>query len=303
MAEVDVVHGGPAGFDSTKDDANGWVASPYFNVLPNLQAWGDLNGDGYGDVTVALPDLSFASLGSIKSASTMLVLSSHEDPKLPPAALASGFDLDGDGTSDVVLASAGAASPIRVARGLPDRFDVPVGAPFGGELKALSRAVALAPGDFDGDGVADVAFSTIVDDRPAVCVYSAKSGALNEHSCFFGTGPAAGFGQSLAAGDLDGDGVDEIVVASSSGITVLSHKGPDFTGSESSFESEAISGSYGTRVTMIHPGLHTGPAGAARWATHSADGISLYVFSGRQIVQTIALIDDPYYSGFGVSIR
>jgi len=294
-----VFHGGPSGIDTDKDRAYGWLPAPVFEMLPYVEASGDVNGDGYGDLASSFRDLAFANLGGPKGAGTLTVFA-HQDPKLGPAPLTGGCDLDGDGISDVAIASSDTSSPIRYASGARDRFAGLTSPTFGGEMSVPSRATALTSGDFDGDGTADVAFTTTVGGEPAVCVYSIKSGSMTMRSCWVNAGaPADGFGRSLAAGDLDGDGRDEIIVASTSGLVFLSHEVAGFTSEGTTFVATPIPGSFGARVAMIHPGRPT----KAKWAVYGADGQSIVIFTGTEVTQKIDLSNDEYFVSVGVSIR
>lgn len=307
---VFVVHGGPTGMSTDKDRAHGYLDTPLFEELPHLDAAGDVNGDGYGDIGASFLDLGFAMLGGPKGARTMMVFA-QQDRALGAAALAGGCDLDGDGLSDVVVASSDTSSPIRYARGTVDRFTALASPTFGGVMSVPSRASALTSGDFDGDGTTDVAFTTLVDGKPAICAYSVESESMTMRSCW---GPDAwwgdaepapddatrdGFGLSLAAGDLDGDGKDEILVASASGIVALTHHGVGFTAEGTSFEAAAIPGSFAPRVAMIHPGRPT----KAKWAVYGADAKSIHVFTGTETTQKIDLSKDQYFLAVGASIR
>lgn len=307
---VFVVHGGPSGMSTDKDRAQGYLYTPLFETLPHLDAAGDVNGDGYGDIAASFLDVGFATLGGPKGARTMMIFA-QQDPALGAAPIAGGCDLDGDGISDVVIASSDTSSPIRYARGSVDRFAALASPTFGGVMSVPSRARALTSGDFDGDGKTDVAFSALVDGKPAVCAYSVESDSMTMRSCWgpdawWGDGKpapddavAAGFGLSLAAGDLDGDGKDEILVASTSGIVALTHHGVGFTADDTSFVAAAIPGSFAPRVAMIHPGRPT----KARWAVYGADAKSIHVFTGTETTQKIDLSKDQYFLAVGDSIR
>ncbi|MBN9516990.1 FG-GAP repeat protein [bacterium] len=95
----------------------------------------------------------------------------------------------------------------------------PVVTPFVGNGGALRSAV----GDFNGDGTPDLALGTGVGATAAVRVFNGRTGAdLGELTTVLG---GFGGGVYLAAGDLDGDGRDELAVSADAGggtrVTVL----------------------------------------------------------------------------------
>ncbi len=295
---MSVFHGAANGLDNEKDDAQGFVNGPRFLEIPSVGI-GDVNGDGYGDVLFGLPDLGAAMLGSATGAITMMVFSSPAVATTFVPPLAAGFDADRDGLGDVALASDGAASPLRVTRGSRARFEATSGLTFGGDLEPPTRAIALVAGDFDGDGNADLAFSTTIDGKPSVCVHAPDRGSLVPRSCWTSDAPALGFGTTLAAGDLDADGKDEILVASTSGIVMLTHLGNGFADEGTSFVATAIPGSHAPRLTVIHPGR----PGKAKWAVYASDGRAISIFQGLDVTQKIDLTLEPSFVRLGTAIR
>ncbi len=287
-------YGGPQGLDVEKDQRLGWVNAPVFTeALPALQLAGDINGDGYGDLSVLLPGLGFSTFGSKHGGASLQIFASDEDPNVLGPALAGNCDLDGDGLSDVVIASTVASSPIRYTRGAPDRLDPLVNVALG-PIGTPSRATALTTGDFDGSGASSVAFATVIDGAPHVCIYGVDKGPVTE--CWKGSGTADDVAQSLGAGDIDGDGTDEIVVGASSGIFVLKWQGTGFVATP-------IPGSFGGSITVVHPG-RGGPGWEnAMWAVHGADQKSIHVFRGTDLKQKIEIAGHAFLKKLGPAIR
>ncbi|OAB60060.1 hypothetical protein AY599_02935 [Leptolyngbya valderiana BDU 20041] len=82
---------------------------------------------------------------------------------------------------------------------------------IGGRYATGSRPVAVLAEDFDGDGVAEVAVATS-DEQGEVLVFDARGGA---HLAGFESlnGGQVEVGRAVAAGDISGDGLADIVVA------------------------------------------------------------------------------------------
>ncbi|MEU4831072.1 FG-GAP and VCBS repeat-containing protein [Streptosporangium sp. NPDC023615] len=139
-------------------------------------------------------------------------------------------DFDGDGRADLAVAApytrsggharAGAVTVLyglRTARELTqDESESETGDAFGS---------ALATGDFDGDGCADLAVGVSEEDRSrpgadgdgAVRLFHGSAGGLRPGRTVDARdlghkGGSGRFGAALAAGDLDGDGDDELVI-------------------------------------------------------------------------------------------
>lgn len=185
---------------------------------------GDQNGDGRDDVAVGYPE---ASTLTILSGSDGSVLEMYTAGTLHPStgaglggylgfALAPLGDLDGDGDEELGVGAPTYALPsgsfdnatgraFVLAGGL--RIDWSVAADF----EILGRAVSGA-GDVDGDGYADVAFSAAVAGIPAVVVTSGRDRSVLRS---WSGEPDSAFGRAIArAGDVDADGVEDLVIGS-----------------------------------------------------------------------------------------
>ncbi len=150
-------------------------------------------------------------------------------------------DIDGDGYSDLVVGAPNEAlAGVQSAGGITVLYGSPGGVRKTG-TRAFSQAgqvagepetgdrfgSALALGDFDGDGRADVAVGVPGEDVGSIpnagsvnVLYGTRSGltAAGNRSFAQGDGvadaaePEDRFGASLAAGDFDGDGYDDLAV-------------------------------------------------------------------------------------------
>lgn len=287
---VTIKHGGPDGTDRAKDQRQTMVRTMRLFSLPTLEAAGDVNDDGHGDLLVSVAGSTYFALGSPFGAESLSIVANH-DPALPPRALAGGCDLDGDGISDIAFGGAIPGFPIAYARGSRDRFEPPSRIP----LADSAGAAALVAGDFDGDAKEEIAFATTRAGVPAVCVYSPGSTPVNDRACWTATAAA----ESLAAADLDVDGKDEILVASGSAIVVLTHEGDGFSGEGSRFVAREIPGAFAPRIAVIHPGR----PGNARWAVYRADYLELDVFTGTKLTPALTLKGMPAFTKFGSALR
>ncbi|GEM_PF-4855809 len=144
-----------------------------------------------------------------------------QGPDLPagidPCSL-SVADLDDDGRPDLAVPNsnwilpAGSTHVTNILRGFGNgNFAAAVAYDAGAELP-----VGLATGDFDGDGDLDVA--TANNDANAAFV------ALNQGGMSFADASEAPLGtvaSSIEAGDVNGDGVDDLLVATPEGLAVI----------------------------------------------------------------------------------
>ncbi len=291
-------HGGPDGYNDAADLAQPELYIPNnTSYVTPISAIGDVNGDGFGDVGVQYPGLGFVGLGSARGGSSMMIFANDEDPKGPLLTLAGGVDFDGDGFSDVVSSSTIASSPIRFTRGDVNRFKslstLALALP---PASIPSRAIAVTSGDFDGNGKLDIAFSTVISAQAAVCIYTPNAGALTIDNCSL-SGTADDVATDLVAGDLNHDGIDDLVATSGKGnVTALVRSATGFT-------PEAIGGGFGPHVTMIHPGRGGGADDDARWAALGADGQSFYIYKGTKPIQTLVITGHKFLRKLGPSIR
>ena len=222
-------------------------------------AVGDVSGDGIGDILIGSPRSSGVANGRLNSGEVAVVLGgvdlpvtfqlrnaahtfygANESARLGTSVAVA--DLDGDGVGDIVMGAPEADAPGSGEGGVfvfyggsrlasDSSFDLATVRPditiWGAETGArMGRAVAT--GDFNGDGIPDLAVGAPGEgdrfgrpDCGVVYVFYGQHGLQRGIELFGGAvamttirGPVPnGYaGDSLAAGDVNGDGFDDLII-------------------------------------------------------------------------------------------
>jgi hypothetical protein len=174
-------------------------------------AVGDLNGDAIPDLVVIGHDHNFNArlgLGGGRFGPVTRYALRNHGTQIAVA------DLNGDPYADVVAAHDGSGNPVYVTAFL--------GSATGGLHQVwevgttYSTARGIATGDFDGDGRTDLAVA-VSDSRASVLVFSGLgTGAFGPLVALPTVSPDPHVSDgttALAAGDLDADGRDDLVIA------------------------------------------------------------------------------------------
>ncbi len=187
---------------------------PQYPIAPfasRIVAAEDFNGDGK-------PDLAF--LGDPPTAGQVATLLGNGDgtfqPAIPgpaqlhPAAFVLAADLNGDGIADLATADATCcgygSDTISVFLAVGDgTFLDPV------DYATGAKPVSVAPGDFDGDGHADLVVANSGSTNVSVLFGDGAGGF--EPGILIGVGSSPAF---VGSGDFDGDGITDIATANGS---------------------------------------------------------------------------------------
>ncbi|MFA6511580.1 MAG: FG-GAP-like repeat-containing protein [Patescibacteria group bacterium] len=114
-------------------------------------------------------------------------------------------DVDGDGIDDLITVPKGSGGPqVRVFS-----KEGSVKGQFFAYDSTYRGGTTIAAGDIDGDGIAEIITGTEVGNYPLIRIFDSRGNLQRE---FYAFASNIRVGASVAAGDVDGDGKDEIVV-------------------------------------------------------------------------------------------
>jgi hypothetical protein len=227
----------PTAVDGREGGSSGWGSA--------LGSAGDVNGDGFADLVVGVakggsssPGLVYVYFGSANG----LLLNSPEvitDPKGEAggafgAAVVGLGDVNGDGYADVAVS---APSTTVNSQTFAGRIFVFYGSPMGlvidaGKYTSIDSpdatmhagfGSALAPGDVNGDGYADLVVSSPGVLQSAnnpigrVYVYKGAASGLNTTAIKSFDGPVVNgnFGLAIGGTDVNGDGYSDVIIGAS----------------------------------------------------------------------------------------
>ena len=132
------------------------------------------------------------------------------DPMFSGGVYVACADVNGDGFADVITgAGAGGGPHVRAfslaVNGLSEL------ASFFAYDPAFGGGVRVAAADVNGDGLADIVTGAGPGGGPHVRVFSLSGGGVSEVASFFAYDPTVTAGVTVAAGDVDGDGLAEVI--------------------------------------------------------------------------------------------
>jgi uncharacterized protein (TIGR03437 family) len=211
---------------------------------PESVAVADFNGDGF-------PDLAIANL--ISSNVTVLLgngsggfTAASDSPFSAgsnPRSVAVG-DFNGDGHPDLAIANEVTPGLVTVLLGNGSGgFSAATGSPF----STGSNPISVAVGDFNGDGIEDLAVANQADNTVTVLLGDGSGGfsAATGSPLSTGSGPI-----SVAIGDFNGDGHSDLAIANDGDNTVTVLLGTGSGGFTAATGSPFAAGTFPTSVAV-----------------------------------------------------
>ncbi|MCP3064060.1 FG-GAP-like repeat-containing protein [Myxococcus sp. K38C18041901] len=260
------------------------VSSPA-NHSPLAPAVADVNGDGKLDILVANAE----SASTETPSGSLSVFLGNGDASVQPevtygsASLSSNavvaVDVDGDGWLDAVTVDGQTNVPLvngtisvykNLGASAPGTFGAPTSFTTG-----TPGSIHLCTGDFDRNGVADIATTSVTQNQVSV-LFGGGSGSFGAPT-FIGIPNTGGAQSTLACRDLNSDGFSDLVVTSpaSARLSVLINQG------NGTFAAPV---SYGNAVNGQTAGIAFGDAngdGMLDILSNGAAGRYLFFFKGN----------------------
>jgi hypothetical protein len=297
----------PADAARVDTTASWYVDGPVSDAtLGSSIASGDVNADGYADVIVGAPTASSGQAGEgmalvyyggptgLSSAPDWSTEANQAGAKWGYSVAA--IDLDGDGDSDVIVGSPsydnGQADEGRVTVYLGDPAGLSTtGTSYEPNLASADFGASLAVGDYDGDGYGDLAvgadgYSNGQASEGAVLVYAGgPTGSLGSAYIVLESNLASNRGGAYGAGagDINGDGYDDMVQGSTGfGWTYVHFGGPNGITSASAITLSTTGGtSFGTACDVNGDGKSDVLVGASAYTGGQSNEGQIRVHYGK----------------------
>jgi hypothetical protein len=199
-----------------------YAYSPYFTGGTTV-ACGDVTGDGIAEIITGAgpgggPHVRVWQFTPVGQTVTELTGFYAYSPYFAGGARVAAADVDGDGIDEIVTGAGPGGGPhVRVWKYTSAGQTVTELTGFWGDTPATSSGMFVGAGDLDGDGRAEIVTGPGIGSAPYVRVWSVTGNVASLRAQFVAYDPAFGGGASVTIGDLDGDGVGEVITGAGPG--------------------------------------------------------------------------------------
>jgi hypothetical protein len=206
-----------------------WYSLSYWfwQIFPNTYAIntavGDIDGDGRADIVAGLGAtfINPAAVAAYRADGSLIEGSDFIALKTMYGANVAAADFDGDAKAEIVVGAG--AGPINPSQVMIFSYDSGTITETGIDFQAFKSkgGVNVATGDVDGDNVPELitaAGSTFIN-SPEIRVWKIDTSGGQGHWSIIDTGVhfvafSGRYGANVTTGDLNGDGINEIIVSS-----------------------------------------------------------------------------------------
>jgi hypothetical protein len=181
----------------------------------------DVTGDGVPDYVIGSGPTITATVLVIDGATNKTILTLHPFDNFTGGVFVSTGDLTGDGVADIVVTPDEGGGPrVEIYKGGTGHFQQ-IANFFGIDDPNFRGGARAAMGDVNGDGFADLVISAGFGGGPRISIYDgaalAQGTKLNVIGDFFAFEPNLRNGAYVAVGDVNGDGLADLIFGAGPG--------------------------------------------------------------------------------------